>query len=87
MTRAEAWHTRLLASAEKYKDQFTFTKVTWNTNTLGGGYALSFYDKTYHDGPADRRKRTRSSPTRRPLFQIPGRIRTARRAAGLRESV
>jgi hypothetical protein len=49
MTRADAWHARLLADAAKYKDYATFTAVNWNTNTLGGAYAMAFYDKTYKD--------------------------------------
>jgi hypothetical protein len=65
MDRADAWHARLLASAEKYKDQYAFTKVNWSTNTLGGSYAKSFYNKTYRD--AQRVAAETVSMTRQPV--------------------
>jgi hypothetical protein len=48
-TEADAWKQKVIDLGEKYKDNYTFTKVAWTPHTVDGAYFRAFYDLTYQD--------------------------------------
>jgi len=44
--RFEAWLEQVKRLAEDYKECYAFGKVPWSTQTIGGGYARSFFGVT-----------------------------------------
>jgi hypothetical protein len=46
---AAAWRKQVVALGERYKDNYCFTKVPWNPNTVNGAYFAQFYQQTYDD--------------------------------------
>jgi hypothetical protein len=46
---AKQWLTRQLALGDQYAPQYSFTKVPWSPNTIGGAYFKSFFEATYLD--------------------------------------
>lgn len=48
-SEAADWRKQVVALGEKYKDQYTFTRVPWTPHTVNGAYFGQFYQQTYDD--------------------------------------